>query len=534
MNLKKNGVYGLWVAAILTGCVLSVVGIPVSADNQVSLNGWLTVMWGDDSNGASYGPFYNLTDEVGNNTQLLLDETVKKTTGDVLSLNGKHVDLQGTWPNIKAAESAAQPFVVTAISLTRSAQAKSLEGNYLPAVNGSNPWVSIMCKLSDFAGEDKDLAYFQGMYASENPGLDHYWRELSYNTANVSGSVASGWFVMPHPKSYYNPTDTKGGANLDLLAADCIAAADASVDFSLFSGINMMFNTNFDNGYAWGGRKYLTLDGVTKIWYTTWEPPWAYSRLTVIAHEMGHGFGLPHSSGNYGQTYDNQWDVMSDPYSNCFRAEDAMYGCLGQHTISYHKDLLGWIPAEQKCLVEQNEKVNLTMEQLALPASGNCKIAKIPIAGSSTHFYTLEVRHQTGYDYKLPGQAIIIHEVDTGRSRPAYVIDADWNGNTGDAGAMWTVGEVFSDSANKISISVLAATATSFQVFIQLGDPILGDVDSSGSVDLKDVIILLQIASGAMPAGSITINTDVNNDEKIGIEEAIHAIRAASPPLEKP
>ena len=142
----------------------------------------------------------------------------------------------------------------------------------------------------------RTLHFSPGMYANAKPGLDHYWRELSYDTANVAGSNAYGWFVLPNPESYYNPTDTAGGTDLTLLANDCIAAADPSVNFSLYSGINMMFNTDFDNGWAWGGSRYMTLDGVTKVWSTTWEPPWAYSDISVIEHEMGHGFGLPHSS----------------------------------------------------------------------------------------------------------------------------------------------------------------------------------------------------------------------------------------------
>jgi hypothetical protein len=78
----------------------------------------------------------------------------------------------------------------------------------------------------------------------------------------------------------------------------------------------------------------LTLDGLTKSWYMTWEPPWGCQDICVIEHEMGHGFGLPHSSGAYGQTYDNQWDVMSNTWSNCGCSRDATFGCLGQHTIS--------------------------------------------------------------------------------------------------------------------------------------------------------------------------------------------------------
>jgi hypothetical protein len=90
-------------------------------------------------------------------------------------------------------------------------------------------------------------------------------------------------------------------------------------------------------------------------------------------------------------------------------------------------------------------------------------MAKIPIAGSSTHFYTVEARRLVGYDVKLPGAAVVIHEVDTTRDEPAHVVGGD-----GSAGAMWVVGETFTDTPNKISVTVLSATATGFQVSISL------------------------------------------------------------------
>jgi hypothetical protein len=191
------------------------------------------------------------------------------------------------------------------------------------------------------------------MYSNLKPGLDHYWRELSYETINLVGSNAAGWFVLPHLASYYNPSGTIGGTDLLLLAADCTAAADASVNFALFTGINMVFNVPYNKiGIAYGGRWHTTLDSVTKFWSCTWEISGAY--LEIFEHEMGHGFGLPHSSGAYGATYDNAWDVMSLSYYNCDAAFDPTYGCLAQHTICYHKDILGWIPAGQKFIAGQN------------------------------------------------------------------------------------------------------------------------------------------------------------------------------------
>jgi M6 family metalloprotease-like protein len=333
-------------------------------------------------------------------------------------------------------------------------------------VTGSQPWVSVLCKFSDVADEPKDLSFFKAMYANSYPGLDHYWREVSYQTANIAGSDAAGWFTLPNPESFYNPSDTTGGTDLEKLRDDCLATADATIDFSQFEGINMMFNTDFDNGYAWGGGSYLSLDGETKVWSITWEPPWAYANITVMAHEMGHGFGLPHSSGTYGLTYDNVWDVMSDTWTFCDLSSDTQFGCLAQHTIGYHKDLLGWIPENQKRTVTASTVVEV--DEIALSSTSNTRLVRIPVADSDTRFYTVEARDRSGYDVKLPGKAIVIHEVDTTRPRPANVIDADGNGSTGDAGAMWLPGETFSDPENGISIRVLSETAHGFLVSIDV------------------------------------------------------------------
>jgi len=441
------------------------------------LTGWFNIVWGDGPEGAKQ-TIYMLTDDSGQITPLLLDETLSRSVGGVLWFDRKKVNVAGVWATSLSVQGAATGLLsVTSISLAPSPETGALSGDVSPAVIGSQPWVTIMCKFSDVVTEPHNLAYFTGMYANVRPGLDHFWRELSYDTFNVAGSNAFGWFTLPHPEIYYNPTDTGQGTNLSLLANDCIAAADASVNFAPYSGINMMFNTDFDNGWAWGGSRYMTLDGATKSWRITWEPPWAYADISVIQHEMGHGFGLPHSSGAYGATYDNAWDVMSWDRFNCAAATDPTYGCIAQGTISYHKDILGVIPAGQKFTVTLGSSTTITLEQLALPATSNYKMAQIPIGGSSTHFYTVEARRLTGYDSKLAGAAVILHEVDTTRGIPAHVIDTDLNGVTSDAGAMWVVGETFTDATNNISVHVDLATATGFQVTISNASlPTLSDL----------------------------------------------------------
>lgn len=258
MCCRKNFPHVIVLITLVAGYLLCMSGIViVNAQEQTMLQGWLTVTWGDESSGGSTGPFYQVTDEQGEATDLIIGEPARRALGDVLSLNRRYVGVQGrTMARAMTIDGSSPPIIVTSIGVVPAPQSSAMKMDVLdaPGVSGSRPWVSIMCKFSDIATEPKDLAYFQGMYANTIPGLDHYWREQSYDTVDISGSTAAGWFVLPGTEATYNSTDTRGGTDRSLLADDCIAAADSVVDFSQYNGINMMYNSDFDNGYAWGGR----------------------------------------------------------------------------------------------------------------------------------------------------------------------------------------------------------------------------------------------------------------------------------------
>jgi M6 family metalloprotease-like protein len=506
---------------------------PLPVEGQPwSSSGRFNIVWGDGQDGSTQ-TIYTFTDDSGQRKRLFIDETLSQSVGGVLWFDRKKVSVAGVWGTSFSAKGAATGATtgaaatglhVTSMSLAPSPVTGAVSGDVSPAVTGSQPWITIMCKFSDYpAVEPRDLAYFTNMYGITKPGLDHYWRELSYDTANVAGSNAAGWFMLPQPESYYNPSQLQGGTNLNQLAADCTAAADAGgVNFALYQtgGINMMFNTDFDNGWAWGGSASLNLDGVAQDWRTTWEPPWAYANISVIQHEMGHGFRLPHSSTPWGQSadpYQNAWDVMSQDRYNCAAATDPTYGCYAQHTISYHKDILGWIPALQKVTVPVGTST-ITLEQLGhtLPATAGLKMAQIPIGGSSTYFYTVEARLLTGYDAKLPGAAVIIHEVSTARNEPAWIVDTN-GAPSSDASAMWVVGETYTDAVNNISVRVDSATATGFVVTISNNSAPIVDTPLSNGVALNQTMTA-PVQQGTtkyyyvdLPAGSSNLVVDLYN-----------------------
>lgn len=54
-----------------------------------------------------------------------------------------------------------------------------------------------------------------------------------------------------------------------------------------------------------------------------------------------------------------------------------------------------------------------------------------------------------------------------------------------------------------------------------------GNIDGIGNVDLKDVIIALQVSAGSQ--FTVDINADVDKDDKIGPAEAIYALQITQP-----
>src|SRR5262245_22805952 len=68
-------------------------------------------------------------------------------------------------------------------------------------VSGTQKWLTILCKFQDVAAEPKAKLYFEQLY-THTRGLDAYWREVSYNAINLTGSTVVGWLPLPHSLSY--------------------------------------------------------------------------------------------------------------------------------------------------------------------------------------------------------------------------------------------------------------------------------------------------------------------------------------------
>lgn len=461
-------------ASLLLGCLFAGVPAAAATPTPMGLQGTFIVVRGDAPPGQHLvpGERFFIAAETGS-TEVALPAELVRALGGLGRLDRQPVEA--------VLDLAGGPPVVRFLRLTAAEASRSALGG----VSGSQPWVTLACKFSDIAAEPKALSYFQDMYGGGTPRLDHYWRELSYDQANVLGSTAAGWFVLPHAQSFYVPTPGSGtSANLTALFNDCTAAADPFVNFATaggYQGINLMFNGLLDC-CAWGGGHFATLDGIGKTWRTTWDPPWAFENINVTCHEMGHGFGLPHSNNadDDGWPYDNPWDVMSDSWG--YAATDPGFGTIGKHTISAHMDQLGWVPAGQRLDATADGSWTITLDPLAPATASHYRMAHIAISGG--RYYTVEVRSRPApYDVNLPGSAVILHEVNPLRSEPAWLVDPTAADGGDGEGGMWRLGECFEDSAEAVRVCVDAQAGESFVVSIikGLGVPLFADGFETGN-----------------------------------------------------
>jgi M6 family metalloprotease-like protein len=439
---------------------------------QTTLTGTFTMLFFDPppGSGGTGGVRYRVTDDTGKTVPLQIAPAVLQAAGGGMALDRRRVTVVGT-PGPTTRANATPTFAVQTI-----AAETRITGLPHRDILGAQSFVSVLCKFNDVTAEPRPVAYFDTLMGTGPGSLGEYFSQASYGNISLGGATTTvGWFVLPQPRSAYVPPN--GAANLDLLAKDCAALIPPTLAMTGFVGLNFMFNDVLD-GSAWGGTgETLTINGVLKDWPSTWMPPWGYypdpgnvGGQTVIAHEMGHAFGLLHSAGPTGVTYKNSWDVMSDDYSYCANpgATDPTVGCLGQHMIAWDKDFEGWIPAAKKFIYAGTGQT-ITFGALSDPATPNVYLAVIPHPGTTTQFTTVEFRRLLGYDQKLAGNAVIIHELDTTRENPAWVVGTD-----GLAGAMFTAGMSYTapnSGGVKVTVNTVDATSASVTFGVVTGPP---------------------------------------------------------------
>ncbi|MFZ5636523.1 MAG: hypothetical protein ACOY82_08035 [Pseudomonadota bacterium] len=444
------------------------------------LIGRLEMVWGDpDPNAvAEKRPRFEVVvvDDAGKRHRLDPEHALR-AAGDLHALFGRRVAVSASPVAAKRGGAPASSMRLPDAIVPVGDLVASKAAEFPTKIEGTTRWVTLMCKFAGNAGASRDLNYFQSIYGTAPTQLGHFWDEVSYGRIGIVGSIASDWKTLPQPRSFYVPVDpatNQEDADLSKLFEDCVALHDPDVDFAAgggVQGVNMMFNDNLD-GAAWGGSRCTTLDGVNKCWSTTWIPPWAYESTATLAHEMGHGYGLPHAnnSDDDGWPYDSPWDVMSDSRrSNSVL--DPVFGRLPKHLSMYSRNRLGWVAAARRLDVPVGSgAVSVALDRSSLRGSTNVQMIALTFPGVTNRYYTVEARKVGGtYEAAMPGDAVVVHEVVTTRSEPAWSQDADVPPATysNNEGSLFKVGETWVAPDLSFRVKVLSATAQGFVVQVR-------------------------------------------------------------------
>ena len=453
---------------------LAAQGVEAATADSV-LTGTLHLVWGDPLDGEAPHYVALLADSSGALRSLAVDGRNQALVAALLQLNGQRV---------RATTQAAEPRALSLAPGTPAAPARTVR-TVAPAGSAGvlhaamqtppawavrvRPYAVVLCKFSDIASEPLPRQRYVDMYANAPGGTDAFFRELSRGRITLEGTTVYGWYTLPKPRAGYTRAD--GEANLALMAADCVAAADADADFSRVSGVATHYNSRI-GCCSWGGSSTVSADGPARSLPFMWNMDWA--RAGTVAHEAGHSLGLPHSSGPYGAVYDSQWDVMSSASSGTFLNAD--FGRLGSQFIGAYKDRLGLIPDSAKVVLAAGRWSGV-LEPHSRATGRNPQLVLLPLRSARGNMWmTVEARQRVGTDRSVPAEGVLLATVDNARSEPAQVVDADGNGDTNDAGAVWTVGERYEDAARGVVLTVDSLTAN--------GPAVTIDRTGSGSAGL--------------------------------------------------
>ena len=246
---------------------------------------------------------------------------------------------------------------------------------------GDSGQVSAAPMLPAYGADPFTAAALNTAVFGASGSVKEYYNEVSYGQQLLSGVVAdngSGGFLQAGVAAPSCSDYTAIGT-----AAENAAKA-RGYNVAGYSAILYVFNNV--SGCGWSGLAYV---GYARAWSNN------TTNLLVIAHELGHNFGLAHAASlDCGANVIDATTCTSSEYGDPY---DVMGNNRAMHFSSAQKSVLNWLPAGT---VSTHTTGTATYTLSPLETAGGSHYAvKVPVAANRT--YWIEYRQPIGFDAGL-------------------------------------------------------------------------------------------------------------------------------------
>lgn len=376
----------------------------------------------------------------------------------------------------------------------------------LPNTIGEQKVAVLLVNFHDDTSQPFTVAQAHDMVFNQT---NAFMRENSFQTTWLTGNTF-GWLTLPIAKTCLTG---------DIGDAAKLAANNAGANLAAYSRHVYMFPPNMSCGWSGVG----TVGGTLSEAWINGAPA-----LKVVAHEVGHNFGLQHS-------HSSDCDATAlGPNCTIFEygdVADTMGNVTASHFNAFQKERLGWLNSGAQppiATVAASGLFSLGAYEAATAATKALKVLKSTDAatGANTWYY-IEYRQAIGFDSGLATlyasnlvNGVLIRIATEGDRSSSYLLDMTPNTvptfDHGDAALV--PGQAFSDSAAGVTIVVTAIDANQATVSVTLGAP-------SGCVRVNPTVTVA--GGGAAAAGTaLTYSVGVTNKDSVACGASVFNLQS--------
>ena len=304
-------------------------------------------------------------------------------------------------------------------------------------------------------------ASVSGVYFTNTSSVASYYADVSEGRMSITGDVF-GWFTVG--------ANTKACNYSDWGAAARQAATAQGIDLTAYTNVV----------YAFPKQSVCTWNGLANV---VGRNSWlnGTTSLFITSHELGHNFGVHHSSSltctSGGARVAFSSNCTSDEYGDPF---DIM-GYHGQRLMStFHRWQLGFLTAADVQTVNTDGVYSVATAEVA---GGTPRVLRV--ARPAGDYYYLEFRQPDGPYDDFSITAPVVNGVtiriapDVNKVIESHLIDTNPQTATFNDAPL-AVGRTFADLVNQIFITTLSIDATGATVQIHYGADLFAPTKPGG------------------------------------------------------